>query len=402
MGGAATAVVSAYTVRMDPSTAVAHLADPFAARITALAGACVKCGLCLPHCPTYRIAENESESPRGRIALATLTDPDADVLAHLDHCLACGACERACPSDVRYLDLLQAARSRDGAAGRASLRRRSLHWLLARPRLLLRLSRLARLLPGRWRRRLIPDLGLLPPPATVLTDAVGDPDRPRLLLLPGCTGSTLESALLRASQNLLTAAGYRVSLGADQCCGALAAHSGSPRLADALGAHLQQDLRRRAEPHCTALVSGCAPRYRELCSGPGLPGYRDPLVLLAERAPRLRFARSTAAVALHLPCTQQWDADAVAATRQLLAAIPGLHVIELPTRGHCCGAAGSWSVDHPDLAGRLLAPLLQAVRASGADQLISANIGCRLQFSRALSLPVLHPLEFLSAQLDPN
>lgn len=380
-------------------------ADPAAARIAALAGACVKCGLCLPHCPTYRIAENESESPRGRIALATLVNPDADVLAHLDNCLACGACERACPSGVRYLDLIATARARDGAAGRASLGRRALHWLLARPWLLLRLTRLAQGLPVRWRRDLLPDLG---EPSSGLAlarvplDLPDDDARPGLLLLSGCTGSALESSVVRASRGLLDRAGYRLSQGADQCCGALAAHSGSPAIAAQLGFALQQRLRGRAERYCTGLVSGCAARYREISAGPGLPGYRDPLVLLALRIDTLHFARCNTTVALHLPCTQQADSEAVAATRQLLAAVPGLGVIELPTRGHCCGAAGSWSVDHPGPAEALLAPLLQAVRASGAERLISANIGCRLQFARALSLPVLHPLELLAAQLEPT
>ena len=68
---------------------------------------CVKCGLCLPECPTYQLDTDEAESPRGRIALIEgfingHIDADATLTEHLDNCLACRRCERICPSQVPY------------------------------------------------------------------------------------------------------------------------------------------------------------------------------------------------------------------------------------------------------------------------------------------------------------
>src|SRR6478609_4820397 len=83
--------------------------------LLALADRCVQCGLCLPHCPTYRLDAAETESPRGRIAYMKAVAlgsvaPTALGDLHLDHCLGCRRCEGACPAGVEYGSLLIAAR----------------------------------------------------------------------------------------------------------------------------------------------------------------------------------------------------------------------------------------------------------------------------------------------------
>src|SRR5690349_23738306 len=94
-------------------TSPKSMADP---RLQELADQCVMCGLCLPHCPTYRISLDEAESPRGRIALARWIAsgrlaPDRAALRHLDQCLACLSCEKVCPSEVRYGEIITRTRA---------------------------------------------------------------------------------------------------------------------------------------------------------------------------------------------------------------------------------------------------------------------------------------------------
>jgi glycolate oxidase iron-sulfur subunit len=102
-------------------------------------------------------------------------------------------------------------------------------------------------------------------------------------------------------------------------------------------------------------------------------------------------------VALHLPCSQ--DAASAAALRQLLARVPGLQLCELPDRG-CCGGAGLHALAEPQRAAALRAPVLQSLAESGASELLSANIGCRLHLGNGSPLPIRHPLEFLSEHLE--
>ncbi|WP_114693220.1 4Fe-4S dicluster domain-containing protein, partial [Mizugakiibacter sediminis] len=150
---------------------------PRAARIAALADQCVQCGLCLPYCPTYGLDRTETESPRGRIALARGVARgslivDAGLRGHLDHCLGCLACERVCPSGVQYGALLAETRA---LLGPASPRVQRLGALLAKPAFVRAIARLARLtLAWRW----LPALARRLPADSALRAALAAVPRP--------------------------------------------------------------------------------------------------------------------------------------------------------------------------------------------------------------------------------
>ncbi len=365
---------------------------------TALADRCVQCGLCLPTCPTYRLAGLEAESPRGRIALIRGIDsgalvPTAAVEAHLDACLGCRRCEAVCPAGVEYGALLTAARARQRVRRPPGVRQRLAEALTARPRLLSGLLAVYReawpLLP-RAARPLPRPPATADAPASAATPPAADAEAALFL---GCVSRGYDAALHAAVRRLCAAAGIALHAPVAQtCCGALHAHAGDADRAAALA----EANRRAFAGHALVLglASGCHAALADGLAGQAI--VRDAIDVLDERAERLRFAPRAERIALHLPCTQRNVVRSDGALRRLLARVPGLDVVELDAGFGCCGAAGAAMLDDPDRAAGFRQPLLDQLAGSGASVLLSANIGCRLHLANGTDVPVRHPLEFLA------
>lgn len=381
-------------------------------RIADLADQCVQCGLCLPACPTYAVDRSEAESPRGRIAIAAAlvrgaTDPTADLRAHLDHCLGCLSCQRACPAEVRYDELLIGTRALLGPAPR---RPRRLLGLLQRPRILRTLrwiggrlgaaqwSRpLARRLPAcsPWRAalRLVPDTPPMPLPQ-------GDTAGAELALFPGCVASVEDAEAQRAALTLLRAAGYRVHVLPAFCCGAMDLHGGEVATAEKAARRVRQAWQASGAMRLLSVTPGCLGTLRH-----ALPDVTvlDPWSLLAERAERLQFRPLPLCVALHLPCTQANVARSETAMLQVLRRVPQLEIAPLPRSPSCCGAAGSHLLEFPERASQLREAVLRPLAALAPARLLSSNIGCRLHLAAgddAVSWTTQHPLSLLAQQLE--
>src|SRR3982074_3059901 len=101
---------------MQTSFTLAQLADPNTAEAEGILRTCVHCGFCTATCPTYVLLGDELDSPRGRIYLIKdMLENDrpatAEVVKHIDRCLACLACMTTCPSGVHYMHLVDHARA---------------------------------------------------------------------------------------------------------------------------------------------------------------------------------------------------------------------------------------------------------------------------------------------------
>lgn len=386
-------------------------------RIAELADQCVQCGLCLPVCPTYALDRNEAESPRGRIAIASalargLAEPAQGLREHLDHCLGCLNCEKVCPANVQYGELLIETRA---LLGPTPQRPRQLLDLIKRPTWMRALRRLADWLAfPRWKDGLALRLPATSPwrtallimptasPAAHVRASRDESGHERLALFPGCVASVDDAEAQQGAVTLLHAAGFHVSVLPAFCCGAMDLHGGATQAAERAAQHVRQAWEASGAARLVSVTPGCVGTLRR-----ALPGVStiDPLELLATHAEKLHFRPLAQRVALHLPCTQINVTRSDSAVLQLLRRVPDLDVMPLPRPPHCCGAAGSHLLEFPERAARLRDATVRQAAMLDPQQLLSSNIGCRLHLAagidaQGLPWPTRHPLTLLAQQLE--
>jgi glycolate oxidase iron-sulfur subunit len=354
----------------------------------------------LETCPTYVLTGKEDESPRGRILLAhALKEGRMPVepvtMAPLDHCLGCLACETACPSGVQYRDILfEARRHADGQGHvRHPLERFLLQHVITHPtrlrilvffyrafgvRTVLRTLAKLSVLPQAWRERaeLSPSLETAsrkhPSPTTRPSGA------PRAILLRGCAARVFMPATENAMAHLLEQAGYQVEVrDRPRCCGALAHHAGMHAEAEKLAQETLTALSGDLDAIIVATAAGCGAHLRDQATALAAR-VRDLSQALLEAPVPLVFHASSERVVFQDPCHLRHGQGIIEEPRRLLQSA-GARLVEAEEAELCCGSAGSYHLAVPELSAPLARKKRNALLATGADTVVTANPGCWMQ-----------------------
>jgi glycolate oxidase iron-sulfur subunit len=390
----------------------------------AILRSCVHCGFCNATCPTYQVLGDELDGPRGRIYLIKqLLEGDGagrSTQQHLDRCLTCLNCETTCPSGVEYGKLVSIGRELVDERVARPLGQRLLRWALREwltstwfaPAV--RLAQAVRgYLPAALQRH-------VPQPAEPRADTWPEARHERkVLLLAGCVQPALLPNINGATARVLDAAGVEtvVAPGAG-CCGAIREH-----LSDREGSLM--DARRNIDAWWPSIAQGriesivmnasaCALAVKHY--GAALrddPQYRDKAARVSSMARDLSELLPGIAAALagkvdgaaagrmvfHPPCTLQHGQRLRGGVEAALGQL-GFDVRAAGSEPHlCCGSAGTYSILQRTLSLELRDRKLAHLAASGAQLIVSANIGCIMHLRSGTSTAVRHWVEALDEAL---
>lgn len=404
---------------------------------------CVHCGLCLPACPTYRRLGNENDSPRGRIYLMRgVVEGKLDIgeafISHIDLCLGCRGCETVCPSGVPYGHLLEAARfevakekSANGYPSEALLRFLlnqvfTRAWLLRAGFALVRWFRDSGLARATFRTNVLRGrvrfaLALLLASRSGLSKAGRASARPkgggstRVALLSGCVMQGLFRETNQATERVLAHNGCElVDAGGQVCCGALHAHAGQLDVARQLARINITAFLSTGADRMIVNAAGCGAAMKEyaalLADDPRFADrarefsskVRDASEFLIENGIRQPTGQVERRVAYDAACHLIHAQRITQAPIDVLRAVPGVTLVPLRGFESCCGGAGIYNLQHPELSKDILSDKIASIKESGADTIASANPGCIMQIGagvllNGLDIDVVHPVELLDA-----
>ncbi len=407
---------------------------PQAPSMAEAVASCVHCGFCLPACPTYLALGEEMDSPRGRILLmkGALEGElsQEEVLPHVDRCLGCLACVTACPSGVEYGELLTPFREMT-EKGRSRSAMEELSRTLTNQTLPYPGRFRAAAILGRYTKLLKPFLpaalqtmlDLLPerlPPRVALprlAPARGE-RRARVALLSGCAQQVLAPGINSATVEVLTSNSVEVVIPPRQvCCGALSMHTGAADQARALARRNFDAFNLDEVDAVVTNAAGCgsgmheypllfAGEAEELAAREFADKVQDVTVFLdalgIEPPPALPAPMT---VAYHDACHLAHAQGVTDAPRRLLAAVQNLTLVPIPEGEICCGSAGSYNIDQPEIAAELGQRKARAILSTGAQAVITGNIGCMTQIDNHLRrlgkhLPIYHTVELLTGSVE--
>lgn len=400
---------------------------------------CIRCGLCLAVCPTYREYLDETASPRGRVALARKglegeLELSPNLIEQMYACFACMACNDACPVGIHPADLAIEMRFVQEQIKPAAWKEKLFGGLIGRPAKMELATLPLRIYEAIGLRKLVYALAIRRLFSSQLRDMEAmlphQPTRPLRQVLPletkavgetryrvgfflGCAQSLMFSEESAATVRVLARNGCTIITPKETvCCGMPAAGYGRQDLVEK---HAKQNIALFEKVDVDTIITDCATcgsklkEYGEILAH--VPDWAERSAAFSTKVQDISqflmsiplekpTGRIDARVTYHDPCHLKRAQGIWKEPRNLLKMIAGLEFIEMPESDWCCGSAGSQLITHYETSTRVMDRKVENIRSTRAEIVSSGCPGCQMQIASGirrnnLAIEVVHPVQLL-------
>lgn len=394
---------------------------------------CTHCGFCNATCPTYQVAGDELDGPRGRIylirdMLENNKPASEKITRHIDRCLSCYACMTTCPSGVNYMHLVDHARNHIEKTYVRPFFDRFIRILLSiilpSPKLFRIVGYLARITnPFKFLfpKKIKNMLKYMPtsfPKSNYENKEVYSPKGKtfaKVALLTGCVQRVISPQINDSTIDILNRHGVEVIVPKEiTCCGSLNHHLGKEDLAHkSFVNNINFWFKCYEERNLDAILvttSGCGTTLKDY----GHIFRDDPDKDLRKKAKiisslakdvteylgkniKLNFVEKDKKfkIAYHSACSMQHGQKLHNQPMNLLKKT-GNEIVEIPDGHLCCGSAGTYNLLQGEMASELLVRKVSNIDKVKPDFISTGNIGCITQISSGTKIPILHTIEILN------
>jgi glycolate oxidase iron-sulfur subunit len=235
----------------------------------------------------------------------------------------------------------------------------------------------------------------------------------RVAFFAGCVAQIMFNELNEATVRVLQRNGCEVVVPAGQvCCGALAVHAGEREGARQLAQKNMEVFPGDSFDAIVTNAAGCGSTLKEyeMLFPPGSEQHergrifsrkvKDVTEFLAAAGLTQALRETRLRVTYQDSCHLAHGQKIKDAPRKLLHMVPGVELVEMFNSDHCCGSAGVYNVQHPEMAMALLDEKMVLAKATGANVVATANPGCMLQLRAGMARSgsgqrVMHVVELL-------
>ncbi|OEH84480.1 hypothetical protein BHU72_09750 [Desulfuribacillus stibiiarsenatis] len=404
---------------------------------------CMKCGNCQAFCPIYKETKMEGDVARGKIQLAAAVlageiGYSPSVEKRLLNCLTCKACSANCPCGVDCTKIIVAARQALGAKKGLPKIKRAIFEVVKRPMIFDLSMRSAAIFSplmfnkkGKLRvpvvlnpKKVYPLLSTspvknrLPEFNPASAEAKQRAKKPtKVALFTGCSMNYIYPNVGKSIVEILNANGVDVVIPKDQsCCGAPIYIHGDRKAA--IGMAKGNIAAMNKHDDIEAIITGCG-----TCGSQWQKYFPEMMEDQPEAEKSKEYSKKVYDIAYfltdilqidtsllgevnrtvtyHDPCHLKRGMNVYKEPRQLLKSIPGLKFVEMKNADRCCGGAGSFSLTHFDLSMDIHKHKTEALKASGADTVVTGCGSCMMQFADGhdqakIEVPIMHTMEVLA------